>query len=470
MKINVKVRYVRFENIKLVQSAHFDGEAEPRFFAFKQQLVCRHSKRFNQVVQFKRYRSESFFISRSDFNKYYADIEFCSEAVYRQNYEHITQQAMALFRLHQRDCPACPQWHTRKKQIKPKKKTSVDEKIKMAFCLGANRPRSLISRTFDRSANCVHRFYHHLKRGFIPHAARRERRKSSSLTNFQQTQILELISRREQLNCADIKRILRLSVNPTTILRFLNSHNLHSFRADEGLLTNRDHLRRQLHFAETMLRVDPALFSKLVFVDEKSMINSVIGPVNVFRRRRVAGFRLLLAYRRRYLFRRNAGTALKVNLFGYITQNGVGDLYVIANRCGSAEYINYLEYEILPSIRSRLGTDFILVSDNCPFHNSNITFWYLANANVRCLAFPPQLPQANLIEKIWAQLVFNFKQIVLQEGHITAMRDFVPAVFRAWNDIRPSTCSDLYRSLRDRLEATASDARILLDRTAENSF
>lgn len=75
----------------------------------------------------------------------------------------------------------------------------------------------------------------------------------------------------------------------------------------------------------------------------------------------------------------------------------------------------YLHFEILPAIRARMGTNFILVLDNCRFHNSNVTFRYLAWANVRVLAFSPILPTMNLIENIWAIQTANFSSIIFNE-------------------------------------------------------
>lgn len=80
-----------------------------------------------------------------------------------------------------------------------------------------------------------------------------------------------------------------------------------------------------------------------------------------------------------------------VNVCGWISGDGPGEIVQIGSRFNSIEYVNILDSVLLPSISALYSDDhqFTFVQDNCPVHTSNIVKeWFALHPRISVLPWP----------------------------------------------------------------------------------
>lgn len=141
----------------------------------------------------------------------------------------------------------------------------------------------------------------------------------------------------------------------------------------------------------------------------------------------------------------------KINLFGYITSKGLGNLYVFDDILNSEKYINYLHYDVFPGVIKEVGNSFVWQQDDASSHVSKITLDYFEQIQANLLIWPPACPDLNIMENVWSLLQKNVNQIILREGLPKSKEDLIEYAFRAWFLIGDQFVIKLYNSLPGRV-------------------
>ena len=450
MSVKASIRFLRFGEIKLIQSVHFDGEELPRFFSPPDQLVCRHPACINKIVPFKKFTNKRFTIPFEDFKLFYQSRSTLTESDYRARFSTPSPSATILYNKHSETCSICRHWHARKPQLNKRKKLSDNDKLQLALRIGKNYSLRNLAKHFKTTETTILQFKRKLLANKITHKRPKTHRKTSSLTAYQQSQIVQEVCRNEFVTSTELKIIFKLSCDSSTIRKFLKSVDLSSFKADERLLISSRNLDLQRRFIELLRFASQSDFDNVIFCDEKTLTNSIIGPVRVRRARRPRHFRRNLR-NHRFQIRRNPLTCTKVNLFGFVTRQSVGETFVIPDKVNSAKFISIFEKDILPSIIARASPGFILLLDNATYHTSNLTFEYFHRINLKVLIYPPQFPQLNIIENLWSVLQKRVNKLHFTEGIVNRKEDLAKRSFQAWNSIEDSIVTNLYNSIPSRL-------------------
>lgn len=191
----------------------------------------------------------------------------------------------------------------------------------------------------------------------------------------------------------------------------------------------------------------------IIFTDEKTLQNYHNGKIKVYRKRGNGKAR-------KFIYRKTLNR-FKLNLFGYITSNGVGNLYVFSDKTDSELYINYLHHCILPDVIEQVGPNFIWLQDNAPFHSSNLTLEYLKSINLNLLIYPPASPELNIIERVWSRLQKEVNDIILEEGLPKNKEELIEYAYRSWYSISDDYIRSLYKSL------SVSVRKVLLENAIE---
>ena len=374
----------------------------------------------------------------------------------------ITPSITKLYNHHSEHCPSCRHWHVRKPQLNKRKKLSETDKLQLALRIGKDYSIRNLSKAFKTSVTTISRFKRKLLSNKIIHKRPQVPRKASSLTTYQQSRILQEVRRNEFITSTELKIILNLTCNSSTIRRFLNSNDFSSFRADERLLIHPRNVLLQLRFIELLRYAQQTDYDSLLFCDEKTLTNTVIGPVRVWRRRRPRNYRKTnRIISNRFRIRRNPLTCVKVNLFGFVTRQGVGEIFVLPDKVDSIKFISIFEHNILPSIIARASPRFVLVLDNAKYHTSNLTLEYFHRINLKVLIFPPQFPQLNIIENIWHILQVRVNKLTFREGIVNSKDQLAKRAFKAWNSIENPILANLYNSIPKRLLDMTSELKNL---------
>lgn len=140
-----------------------------------------------------------------------------------------------------------------------------------------------------------------------------------------------------------------------------------------------------------------------------------------------------------------------IMIWGCMTSTGVGEIFMCTGRMNSRTYTSMLEEVLQPSIEKLFGmnTDGVLFQqDNAPCHTSAASLAWFREANVEILEWPPQSPDLNPIEHLWAII----KRKVC-EHKCKSKQELKAVLERVWEDIPISTCRMLVASLPKRIEA-----------------
>lgn len=99
-------------------------------------------------------------------------------------------------------------------------------------------------------------------------------------------------------------------------------------------------------------------------------------------------------------------------VWGFITRGGVGELCKITSRMNSQEYTSILDDIFVPSINIMYGAsagEFTFQQDNARMHTSYHTrAWFASHPEVICMEWPVKSPDLNLIENVWAKMVWKW--------------------------------------------------------------
>ncbi|GFU69957.1 transposable element Tcb1 transposase [Trichonephila clavipes] len=136
-----------------------------------------------------------------------------------------------------------------------------------------------------------------------------------------------------------------------------------------------------------------------------------------------------------------------VIVWGCMASNGVGNLVFMDGIMDHKLYIDINNN--LKESAKKLGLDgnFILQQDNDPKHTArNVKMWCLFHCKQQ-LYIPPQSPDINVIENLWATL-----ETVVQKHQIRNKADLKQVLQEEWDKIYPDTTKKLVESVPTRLE------------------
>jgi DDE superfamily endonuclease/Transposase len=138
---------------------------------------------------------------------------------------------------------------------------------------------------------------------------------------------------------------------------------------------------------------------------------------------------------------------LSVMFWGVFGIGGPGPLVVIEGNVTSASYQKILDDHLIPYI-SELDYTPIFMQDNAPVHTSRSTISFLEKNQIKTIDWPPQSPDINPIENVWAII----KREVESYPNVPSNRAELISRFQiAWNNIPSQVWLNLMNSLPKRL-------------------
>ena len=143
------------------------------------------------------------------------------------------------------------------------------------------------------------------------------------------------------------------------------------------------------------------------------------------------------------------GRKISVMFWGCVTYSGVGTLVPVEGTINSAKYISILDDNLWPVITKNFtNNDWIFQDDNAPVHASRETKrWKLEN-ELKCMTWPSQSPDINIIENIWRTLKIQLEKEI---HNIRSRDDLIQTVTRLWTSLSLHYVQSLYQSIPTRL-------------------
>ena len=217
-------------------------------------------------------------------------------------------------------------------------------------------------------------------------------------------------------------------ISKTTIHRFLNSNGLVSKTLIAKPILRQAHITKRLGFGkyvQEQLNNDHEFLNKILWSDE-TMISCY-----PHKRKMVVRVHHSVAHENLPLNPAVQGGVFNVMFFGSFSKNAFGQLAAIEGKINSEKYIEMVKEYIEPELEAS-EVPLILMQDNAPCHKARTTLDYLLEKNITTLNWPPQSPDLNPIEHIWAII----KQKLYAEKHFPKNRnDLIERVFNIWENL-----------------------------------
>ncbi|CAG2213127.1 unnamed protein product [Mytilus edulis] len=126
----------------------------------------------------------------------------------------------------------------------------------------------------------------------------------------------------------------------------------------------------------------------------------------------------------------------QVHVWGGISRQGPTGLYIFTGIMDSVFYQEILNEQLLPFIQEKYPNGHRLVQDNDPKHVSRSTKQWMQDNNVNHWVTPPESPDLNPIENIWAALKFHIRRRVKPSNQ----QELLDGIQEYWNNLSAETC------------------------------
>lgn len=133
--------------------------------------------------------------------------------------------------------------------------------------------------------------------------------------------------------------------------------------------------------------------------------------------------------------------------WGCVCFNGLGDLIPIDGTMNKDKYLRVLNNHAFSSDDRLIGQSFVLQQDNAPCHKAHMISALLRDVEVNVLDWPPQSPDLNIIENVWAYIKKKRSSDLsrTREKTITEVQGLL-------QDISLETLQNLVKSIPGRLQ------------------
>jgi len=140
-----------------------------------------------------------------------------------------------------------------------------------------------------------------------------------------------------------------------------------------------------------------------------------------------------------------------IMFWGCVAYNGVGDLVPVDGMMTKSKYLEVLNNFAFPSGDKLIGESFIFQQDNAPCHKAKMITSFLSEIGVYILDWPPQSPDLNIIENLWAYIKRK-RCADLQRTR----EDTISEVEALWRDVPLDYIRNLVESVPRRLQKVIS--------------
>lgn len=456
MYLPLVLNYKKYNNIVLLEKIKVSKKGANYFYLKPEdQFICLHLKSLQEVKNFIKYQTLSKNINHPHFLNYFdvndnslifKNYKLLNESEYRNYCNSIN---LPFLYSNHSNCSICLcETPKEVKVIRKRKKLSVDEKIDLAFSLGANYSNKKLEKEYCLSKRSLRIFKAKIRN---KNSSRKKRiNYPSSLTELEQSDIINLVKSQPIIynNPKRIKYDLQLKCDRRTIANYLDKNNLKLFNLKEEIYLSKQNLQLKYQFCNLVKDLTAEQWFPVVFSDEKILQSYHNSKLRCFRTKLKNGERL----NRRYTFFKEKQMRCKINLYGFITSKGVGELFLFKTRATGEDYKFNLQNHILPAINRIFGEEeFVLQQDNATTHNCGVVYNFLKDTNVNLLIWPPKSPSFNIIENCWSIMQRRVNQLIYHYGQPKNDHTLFRYAQVAWKSIKPSTIEKLYNSVPKRI-------------------
>ena len=141
-----------------------------------------------------------------------------------------------------------------------------------------------------------------------------------------------------------------MDLSTYVIRRRLADNDIHHHRPAKKEHLSPRHKEQRVAFARAYIDKDDEWWRRVVFSDEKSFCSTTQGPLHVYR---IRGSR----FQQQNIATIRRSGRITLNIWGWTSQETLGDVCPIDGRFNRWKYIELLENTMLPTVRARLDLD-----------------------------------------------------------------------------------------------------------------
>lgn len=273
----------------------------------------------------------------------------------------------------------------------------------------------------------------------VDRPGRGRKRKTDARTD---TKIMREVKKNPKVTVREIQETLQLSVSGRTVRRRLVAQGLNSKLARKRPFISKANKAKRLKFAKEHADKPLEFWKTVLWTDESKF--------ELFNRKRRV--RVWCRSGEELQERHIQGTMKhgggNVMVWGCFSWGGVGSIVKIDGIMTADSYINILRENLEVSlIQTGLEEKFVFQQDNDPKHTAKKTKSFFRSCRIKPLEWPPQSPDLNPIENLWAILDAR-----VDKTGVTNKNNYFEALERAWEELDPQHLKNLVESMSKRLQ------------------
>jgi len=136
-----------------------------------------------------------------------------------------------------------------------------------------------------------------------------------------------------------------------------------------------------------------------------------------------------------------------VMFWGCFSKLGLGPLVALEGTMNAQNYLNLLREVVLPELGAA-GRPMVFMQDNVPCHKARVVMDFLNENNIETLNWPPQSPDLNPIENLWAVIK---KRRQKKYGVPLTRVALIEQIFDIWDNIEQDFIVKLADSCNSRV-------------------
>ena len=136
-----------------------------------------------------------------------------------------------------------------------------------------------------------------------------------------------------------------------------------------------------------------------------------------------------------------------VAFWGCFSRVGLSPLVALDGNMTGEKYINLIRDVVIPEIEAA-NRPMTFMQDNAPCHKAKIVLDFMAENDIELLDWPPQSPDMNPIENLWA-IIKSRRQN--KYGLPKSRNEIIDQIFDIWDNIEPSLVENLANSANKRI-------------------
>ncbi|CAF1082677.1 unnamed protein product [Brachionus calyciflorus] len=210
--------------------------------------------------------------------------------------------------------------------------------------------------------------------------------KKRSLSDKEIKAINDYVLRYRDISSQKIVEKLGLCCSARTVRRILNQIGWKYLKTRYCQMVNQKNQIERFYFA-CFCKYTFETFDDVIFIDETTI--------------EVAG------HSRKRWHNRIAGETGKIHHFGGISRKGKIECVAFQGILDSEKFQHLLNISVIPFVKANYPFSHRIYMDNDPKHTSESTRTFLKNSCLNLLTAPPQSPDINVIETVWANLKYN---------------------------------------------------------------